>query len=293
MSNTVTEKLRKLLNDGRAHLAPACFDALSARLVERAGFDVSFMSGFAVSAARLGLPDTGLISYSEMLDQGQNICAAADIPIIGDADTGYGNALNVRRTIEGFARAGFACAMIEDQLAPKRCGHTRGKAVVERDEALLRIKAAIDAREDGADILIMARTDARATDGFDEAMWRMKAFADAGADILFLEAPQSEQEMEAFCKGVSGPKMANLIEQGDTPFLTRNTLELMGFSIVLYPLTLINSAMTAMENALKCLAEGRTTPSLSDFSHLRNVVGFDAYYEAEQYYSQKNDNKNN
>ena len=287
MNNTVTEKLRKLLHDGQAHLTPACFDALSARLVERAGFNISFMSGFAVSAARLGLPDTGLISYSEMLDQGRNICGAADIPIIGDADTGYGNALNVRRTIEGFARAGFACAMVEDQVAPKRCGHTRGKAVVNRDEALLRIKAAIDAREDGADILIMARTDARATDGFDEAMWRMKAFADAGADILFLEAPQSAKEMETFCNGVSGPKMANLIEQGDTPLLTIDTLGQMGFSIVLYPLTLINSAMTAMENALNCLAEGVTPPGLSDFSYLRSVVGFDSYYEAEKHYSRK------
>jgi len=282
---SATDTLRALLSDGKAHPTPACYDALSARLVERAGFDVSFMSGFAVSAARLGMPDTGLISYAEMLDQGRNICNAVSIPVIGDADTGYGNALNVRRTIEGFAPAGFACAMVEDQLAPKRCGHTRGKAVVGRDEALLRIRAAVDAREDGADILIMARTDARATDGFDEAMWRIKAFADAGADLLFLEAPQSEAEMQAFCEGVSGPKMANLVEQGDTPLLPVDTLGEMGFSIVLYPLTLLNSAMTAMENALASLGAGKTPKGLSEFAHLRNVVGFDDYYEAEKRYS--------
>ena len=124
---------------------PCCFDALSARLIERAGFPLTFMSGFAVSAARLALPDTGLISYAEMLDQGRNICSAVSIPVIGDADTGYGNALNVKRTITGYARAGFACAMIEDQVAPKRCGHTAGKQVVTRDEALSRIRAAVAA----------------------------------------------------------------------------------------------------------------------------------------------------
>mgnify|MGYP001423571716 FL=1 len=279
------EKLRRLVSDGEAHLAPACFDALSARLVERAGFDMSFMSGFAVSAARLGMPDTGLISYGEMIDQGRNICNSVNIPVIGDADTGYGNALNVRRTIEGFAQAGFACAMVEDQVAPKRCGHTKGKAVVERTEALLRVRAAIDAREEGANILIMARTDARATDGFDEAMWRMQAFAEAGADILFLEAPQSEAEMEAFCKRVPGPKMANLVEQGDTPLLSLEVLQAMGFSIVLYPLTLLNSAMSAMERALISLSRGKTPEGLSEFSHLRNVVGFDDYYLAESRYS--------
>ncbi|MEC8622113.1 MAG: isocitrate lyase/PEP mutase family protein, partial [Pseudomonadota bacterium] len=189
--------------------------------------------------------------------------------------------------IEGFAQAGFACAMIEDQVAPKRCGHTKGKAVVERTEALLRVRAAIDAREEGANILIMARTDARATDGFDEAMWRMQAFAEAGADILFLEAPQSEAEMEAFCKRVPGPKMANLVEQGDTPLLSLEMLQAMGFSIVLYPLTLLNSAMSAMERALISLSRGKTPEGLSEFSHLRNVVGFDDYYSAEARYSEE------
>ena len=282
---TAVENLRELMAQPGSHVMPACFDALSARMIERAGFKATFMSGFAVSAARLGLPDTGLISYAEMLEQGRNICSATSIPVIGDADTGYGNALNVKRTIQGYAQAGFACAMIEDQVAPKRCGHTRGKQVVTREEALGRIQAAVDAREEGADILIMARTDARATDGFEEAMWRIKAFSEIGADILFLEAPESEEEMRAFCDGVEGPKMANLVEQGDTPLLPTDILGEMGYKIVLYPLTMLNSAMTAMEKGLEALKEGRKPDGLSDFSHLRDIVGFPDYYDAEKKYA--------
>lgn len=279
------EKLRTLLAGSDILVVPACYDALSARLIERAGFELSFMSGFAVSAARLGLPDTGLISYGEMLEQGRNICNAVSIPVIGDGDTGYGNALNVKRTVSGYAQAGFGCVMIEDQVAPKRCGHTRGKQVVDRAEAVSRIRAAVDAREEGANILIMARTDARATDGFDEAMWRIKAFADLGADILFLEAPESEDEMRGFCEGVPGYKMANLVEQGDTPFLPPEALHDMGFKIVLYPLTMIKAAMAAMETALQTLKLGQTPESLAEFAHLREVVGFEDYYEAEKKYA--------
>jgi 2-methylisocitrate lyase-like PEP mutase family enzyme len=278
------ERLRTRLAQPGIIITPACFDALSARIVERAGFDASFMSGFAVAGAKLGLPDTGLISYAEMLEQGRDICNAVTMPVIGDADTGYGNALNVKRTVQGYAQAGFACAMIEDQLAPKRCGHTRGKQVVSRDEAMLRVQAAVDARDEGADILIMARTDARATDGFDEAMWRIRAFADIGADILFLEAPENETEMRAFCDGVPGPKMANMVEQGDTPVLAPSVLEEMGYKIALYPLTLLNAAMSAMERAADALREGRTPEQLTDFAHLRDVVGFTDYYEAEKKY---------
>jgi 2-methylisocitrate lyase-like PEP mutase family enzyme len=279
------DKLRTLLAGSDILVAPACYDALSARLIERAGFDLSFMSGFAVSAARLGLPDTGLISYGEMLEQGRNICDAVSIPVIGDGDTGYGNALNVKRTVSGYAQAGFGCVMIEDQVAPKRCGHTRGKQVVDREEAVGRIRAAVDAREEGADILIMARTDARAPNGFDEAMWRIKAFAGLGADILFLEAPESEDEMRGFCDGVPGHKMANLVEQGDTPLLPPEALHQMGFKIVLYPLTMIKAAMAAMETALQTLKLGQTPESLAEFAHLREVVGFEDYYEAEKKYA--------
>ena len=282
---TPVNQLRALLAQSGLILMPCCFDAFSARLIERAGFGLTFMSGFAVSAARLGLPDTGLISYSEMVDQGRNICSAVSIPVIGDADTGYGNALNVKRTVWGYAQAGFACLMIEDQVAPKRCGHTRGKQVVSRGEALARIRAAVDAREEGADILVMARTDARATHSFAEALWRVQAFADLGADIVFLEAPRSEEEMRAFCSQTSGPKLANMVEQGDTPLLPPARLEEIGYKIAAYPLTLLSAAAYAMQEALVALKAGHHPERLVEFAVLRDIVGFPAYYEAEQKYT--------
>lgn len=279
------DKLRTLLAEPGLKVMPCCFDALSARLIERAGFAVTFMSGFAVSAARLGLPDTGLISYGEMLDQGRNICAAVDIPVIGDGDTGYGNAINVKRTVAGYAQAGFACAMIEDQLAPKRCGHTRGKQVVERAAALARVRAAVDARDEGAEILVMARTDARATDGLEEALWRAKAFADLGADIVFVEAPRDQGEMTRVCAEVPAPQMANMVEQGDTPILPPRELEALGYSLAAYPLTLLSAAIKAMEAALVEMAAGRHPQALlKDFASLREVVGFEDYHQAEQRY---------
>jgi 2-methylisocitrate lyase-like PEP mutase family enzyme len=272
------EQLRKLLAEQRLHVMPCCFDALSARMIERAGFALTFMSGFAVSASRLAAPDTGLISFGEMLDQGRSICEAVDLPIIGDADTGYGNSLNVRRTVEGYARAGFAAAMIEDQVAPKRCGHTRGKEVVEREVAYQRIRAAVDVREGGTDILIMARTDARAGHGLGEAIERCRAFADLGADILFLEAPLSEAEMEELCRELpSLPKMANIVEDGDTPMLPPARLEEIGFRIAAYPLTLLSSAARGMQLALEALAAGTPAPSRLSFGELQTLVGFPEY----------------
>ncbi len=265
---------------------PCCFDAWSARLVARAGFPLTFMSGFAMSAARLGLPDTGLVSYSEMVAAGRDICAAVDIPVIGDGDTGYGNALNVRRTVAGYADAGFAAVMIEDQLAPKRCGHTEGKQVVARDEALMRIRAAVDARNAGADILILARTDARAVLGLDEALERARAFEALGADIIFVEAPESEAEMEAICKATALPNLANMIEGGRTPVLAPARLAEIGFKIAAYPLTLLAAATDAMEAALTALAAGQTPPPAAGFAHIRNIAGFDDYVAAERDYVQ-------
>jgi len=271
-------RLAKLLEGPDLLVMPCCFDALSARLIERAGFPLTFMSGFAVSASRLAAPDTGLISYGEMLDQGRSICGAVRIPVIGDADTGYGNPLNVKRTVEGYARAGFAAAMIEDQLAPKRCGHTRGKEVVSRDEAALRIQAAVEAREAGSDILILARTDARAGHGLDEALERCRLFADLGADILFLEAPRSEAEMRLFCESLPGiPKMANIVEDGDTPALAPARLEAIGYRIAAYPLSLLSAAVCAMQEALAALRMGRPVERRVAFEELRAVVGFPEY----------------
>jgi 2-methylisocitrate lyase-like PEP mutase family enzyme len=275
------DRLRTLLDEPGLLLMPCCYDALSARLIERAGFPLTFMSGFAVAATRLALPDTGLISYGEIVDQGRAVCDAVSIPVIGDADTGYGNPVNVKRTVNGYARAGFACAMIEDQLAPKRCGHTRGKEVVSRPEARARIRAAVDARDEGADILIMARTDARATHGLDEALDRCRAFADLGADVLFLEAPQSEAEMERLGRELPGPLMANLVEQGETPVLPPGRLEELGYKIAAYPLTLLSAATRAMSEALEALRAGRTPERLLGFPELQELVGF-ADYDREQ-----------
>jgi len=281
-----TDKLKQLLAGPDILVMPGCYDAMTARLVERAGFPVTFMGGFCVAAARAGLPDTGLISYAEMVDQGRNICSAVSIPVLGDGDTGYGNAINVKRTVAGYAQAGFACVMIEDQVAPKRCGHTRGKQVVGRDEACSRIRAAVDARGEGADILIMARTDANATDGIDEAIARAKAFHDIGADISFLEAPKSEAEMRQYCAAVPGPKMANMVEQGDSPFLAPAELQRIGYKIAVYPITLILAGIRAMEDALTAMKAGGGHPErLAAFAHLREIVGFPGYYEAEKKYT--------
>lgn len=283
-SKSPADQLRLLLAKPEMMTIAACYDALSAKLVENAGMPATFMSGFGVAATRLGMPDTGLISYGEMVDQGRNICNAVDIPVIGDGDTGFGNPMNIRRTVQGYHRAGFACVMIEDQLMPKRCGHTSGKQVVERDEALQRIRAAVDARDRGSDILIMARTDARATHGLDEAIARCNAFVEIGADITFLEAPQSEVEMRAYCEQVPGPKMANLVEHGKTPLLPLPQLEQMGYKIAVYALTLLNSAIGAMQRALTGLSEGRPANNLIDFKALQRVVGFDTYdAELEKY----------
>ncbi|MCI0653814.1 MAG: isocitrate lyase/PEP mutase family protein [Methylococcaceae bacterium] len=282
--NSPADKLRKLLDRPGLLIMPGCHDAISAKLIEAAGFDVAFMSGFAVSGSRLGLPDTGLISYGEMVEQARNVCSAISIPVIGDGDTGYGNALNVKRTVQGYASAGFACIMIEDQLAPKRCGHTRNKAVVDRDEAFNRIRAAVDSRNEGKDILIMARTDARATHGLDEAIARAKGFAEIGADISFIEAPESEPEMRQYCDSVPGPKMANMIEFGKTPNLPPKQLEAIGYKIAVYPLTLLNASILAMRISLQDIRAGRQARNILDFEGLKAAVGFPAYYDDESRY---------
>lgn len=278
------DSLRALLAKPGLLAMPCCFDALSAKLIEEAGFLLTFMSGFAVSATRAALPDTGLLSYGEMVAQGRDICAAVSIPVIGDADTGYGNAVNVKRTMRGYAAAGFACAMIEDQVWPKRCGHTRGKQVVPRAEALARVRAAADARDEGADILVMARTDARAMLGLDEALSRAYGFVEAGADIVFVEAPETEAEMARICAEVPGHHLANMVEGGRTPVLPPERLAALGFKIAAYPLTLLSAAARAMREALSALTAGRKPDRLLDFEELQRLVGFSDYdTEARRY----------
>jgi 2-methylisocitrate lyase-like PEP mutase family enzyme len=250
-------------------------------LLEEAGFGAGFLGGFSVAAAHLGLPDVGLLSYGEMVAQARSVCAATSLPIIGDADTGYGNPVNAERTLLGYAQAGLACVMIEDQAWPKRCGHTAGKEVVDRYEAVQRIRACVRVREEHSiDILIMARTDACATDGFDEALWRAVAFADAGADVTFLEAPETVEQMERYCAEVPGHKTANLVEDGRTPWLDPASLGEVGYSLVIYPVSLLLSGIAAMRETAGRLAEsGQPGERRASFDEARALVGWADYEE--------------
>ena len=292
MSNPKATKLRELISSGVFLPMPCCFDALSGKMIEQAGFNLTFMSGFAASASRIGAPDLGLMSYGEVVDHARNITDATSIPLIADGDTGYGNAMNVIRTVSGLAKAGCAGVLIEDQLAPKRCGHTPGKEVVGREEAFDRIKAAVDARENGDDILIMARTDANHTYGLTEALERAQKFHDLGADILFVEAPKNEEEMKQICSELPGCKMANIVEGGLTPNIPMTELNEMGYQIAAYPLTLLSASMRAMKNALANLKSD--TPRDNDilnFSELRDIIGFEEYYEISSQYETSKGNK--
>jgi 2-methylisocitrate lyase-like PEP mutase family enzyme len=286
---TPAQRLRELLSEPKVEIMPGCYDALSAKLVADAGYKIAFMSGFAVSAARLGMPDTGLISFAEMLDSLRNCCTAArPVPLIGDGDTGYGNALNVQRTVIEYARAGAAGVMIEDQVSPKKCGHTHGKQVIPRKEARMKIRAAVDARAD-ADILIMARTDARAVHGFDEALARCKDFEAEGADIIFLEAPETEDEMRRFCGAMTKPCMANMVVGGKTPVLSLQKLQEVGYKLALYPVMLLSTAIAAMQATLAALRPESNLPQppAISFAELQSIAGFPTYWERETKYQLK------
>ena len=284
-SKPKADKLKNLLDQKGIVVMPGCYDALSAKLIEREELNVGFMSGFAVSSTRLGMPDTGLISFSEMAEQVRNICNVTSIPIIFDGDTGYGNVVNVYRTVRGFADAGAAAIMIEDQKWPKKCGHTKGKDVVELDEANSRIKAAVDASKmNNKDILVMARTDAIATRGLDDAIKRMQKFSELGADILFVEAIKSKEDMKRVIKEVPGHHMINLIEDGETPLLEMNELEDIGFKIAVFPLTLMSASVKTMQESLKNMKNKTYNTNVSKFSDLRDIVGFNEYYEIEDKY---------
>ena len=284
-SKPKADKLKKLLAQKDIIVMPGCYDALTAKLIEKEELNAGFMSGFAVSSTKLGMPDTGLISFSEMAEQVRNICNVTSIPIIFDGDTGYGNAVNVYRTVRGFADAGAAAIMIEDQKWPKKCGHTKGKDVVEVDEANSRIKAAVDASKmNNKDILVMARTDAIATRGLDDAIKRMQKFSELGADILFVEAIKSKEDMKRVIKEVPGHHMINLIEDGETPLLEMNELEDMGFKIAVFPLTLMSASVKIMQESLKNMKNKTYNTNVSKFSDLRDIVGFNEYYEIEDKY---------
>jgi 2-methylisocitrate lyase-like PEP mutase family enzyme len=262
------ERLRKLLQEPGISQAPGCFDAHSARLVEKAGFPVAYMTGFGTAASRLGLPDLGLVPFEVMADQAAAIADAISIPLIADADTGYGD---VAKAVRAYASAGAAAIQLEDQVHPKRCGHTAGKQVVSAKEAEACIREAVDTRTE--DILIVGRTDARAVEGFEAALERCRAFQAVGADVIFLEAPESREELVALAEAIEAPLLVNLLEGGKTPLLGTTELEDLGYKIAIYPLTLLYAATRAMQEELQSF--GPWQGSLS-FDELRRLVGFDA-----------------
>jgi methylisocitrate lyase len=267
---------------------PGSYDALSARLAERAGFEAVFTSGFSLSASLHGTPDVGLLTMSENVDRVRHITDAVSVPLVADADTGYGNALNVRRTVAEFMDAGVAGLILEDQEWPKRCGHMDDKRVVETAEHARRIRAAADVRDErDEDLVIIGRTDAREPLGLDEAIARGRAYEDAGADVVFVEAPQSRAELERVATAFDAPTFANMIEGGKTPYLPAEAVGELGFDIVVYPLSPLFAATRAMEDAYGALHETGTTESVetASFHEFEAVVDAETYRERERQYA--------
>jgi 2-methylisocitrate lyase-like PEP mutase family enzyme len=252
-------QFRKLLQANKLLSLPGVYDGITAKLSEQAGFKSVYMTGAGTSAS-LGYPDFGLLTMSEMVDRAGVIARAVKIPVIADADTGYGNELNVTRTVREFERAGAAGIHIEDQVSPKRCGHLDGKEIVPREEYIAKIRAAVSARGDG-DFFIIARTDARAVAGFDEAIARANEAIEAGADMAFVEAVQSVDEMAAVPKLVKGPCLLNIVRGGKTPDMDLGTVEGFGYRVAILPSLLISAAVDAFERALVTLAKTNTPPS--------------------------------
>src|SRR3954469_16153991 len=232
----MTTRIHKVLEQsGGSIVFPGCYDTLSAKLVQRVGFPMSFISGYSVAASAIGEPDLGLLTQTEIVERARRICGSVEIPIIVDADTGYGNPLNVIRTVKELISAGAAGCFLEDQVWPKKCGHMRGKRVIEREEYIDKIRAAVDTRGD-ADFFIVARTDSLAVLGLDEAIERVTQARRAGADASFVEAPNSLEELSEIGRRAPAPVVANMIEKGKTPVLPKQQLAELGFHLILYPL---------------------------------------------------------
>ncbi len=244
---STSQRLRELLARDNILVMPGAYDALSARLIEQAGFDAVYMTGAGVSNSMTGMPDTGLLTLTEMAFNAKNISNAVRLPVIADADTGYGNAMNVMRTVWEYERAGLAGLHIEDQVTPKRCGHVEGKECVSLEEMVGKVRAAVAARCD-PDFVIIARIDARAPLGFDEAVKRGIACAEAGADVIFPEAMASPEEFAAYARAVKAPLLANMTEFGKTPYLTALQFQEMGYKIVIYPMSAVRVALRAMQD---------------------------------------------
>ncbi len=280
--------LRARLADGPVVVAPGAYDALSARLVEAAGFPAVYASGAGASYSLLGAPDLGLVSFSEMRDQVARISRAVSVPVIADGDTGYGNALNVQRTVREFERAGASAIQLEDQTFPKRCGHLAEKRVVPVEEMVGKVRAAVEARS-STEFLVVARTDALAVEGVEPAIARLRAYAQAGADVLFLEAPPDPETMRRACGALPRPMMANMVEGGRTPLLSVDELGRLGYRLVIFPGAAARVAAFALRELYATLARDGSTSALLErmllFDELNRVVGLPEYRSAGARYS--------
>ena len=289
MAESRAAVLRRMLQGDKLIQAPGAYDGITARLVEEAGFPAVYISGASVAGSRLGLPDMGFITLPEIADVARNIVHITTVPVICDIDTGYGNALNMMRAIREFKAAGVAAVQMEDQITPKRCGHTDRKQLISKEEMVNKIKAAVMERGDN-DLVLIARTDAIAVTGFEDALDRAKAYGEAGADVLFVEAPTSPEQMRRVNRELPGlPRMVNLVERGGaTPCLPARELEEMGYRLAIYPANTWLTAMHAIRKTLKVLREEGSTDSCADqmgtFKEMFDMVERPKYYDLEKKY---------
>lgn len=270
--------LKSLLSTKKIIVAPGAHDALTAKIIERAGFEAVYVTGYGLSASVLGKPDVGLLTMTEMVSRISAIAEAVSLPLICDGDTGYGNAVNVVRTVREYEKAGAACIQLEDQITPKKCGHMQGKQVVSTEEMVGKIRAAVEARR-SPDFLIMARTDARAVYGIEEAIRRGKAYEEAGADILFVEAPQSEEEMRMITSSLKVPCVANMVEGGKTPYVPVERLSELGYKIAIFPTaSTFRTAKALLDMMMDLKEHGTLKQSLDEtlsFDQFNELIGLD------------------
>jgi methylisocitrate lyase len=284
---TQAQKIRDALQTKGVLVMPGVYDCLSAKIASRTGFEVIFITGYSVSATYLGEPDFGLLTQTELLSASQRICSVTPLPVIVDADTGYGNAVNTIRTVRELIRGGAAGMFLEDQIWPKRCGHMKGKQVIPLEEYLKKLRAAIDARGKD-DFYIVARTDARQALGLDEAIRRGQAFKEAGADAVFIEAPNTKEEMREIGRKVPGPLVANMIERGVTPLMGPEELKDLGFQLIVWPLGPLYASARALENVYSTLRKNGTTHDIMDrlisFEDFHDIIGLKEKYALDEKY---------
>jgi len=269
-------------------VAPGIYDLISAKMADRMGFDALYVTGYGLVASYLGLPDAGLATYSDMLNRISRMCEMTETPIMADADTGYGGLLNVAHTVKGYERAGVAAIQLEDQQFPKKCGHTPNRPVIAKADMVKKIKVACDARTD-EDFLIIARTDARAGLGIQEAIERAVAYGEAGADVLFVEAPESIEEMQQVCRSLNKPLLANMVTGGKTPVLQGSELKDLGYTIAIHPAAGFLSCAAGLDKAYQDLKNTGTvteTTPMYDFSEFTKMIGFPDVWEFDKRYAE-------